>query len=156
MRRRWLFALLLVPFLLPLSILDARQGSSHRSSSRSYSRSTRSKTVHVRSYTRKDGTVVRAHTRSYPGTRARENRSGTIHARSYSGGRQDSRGHIKRSESAKHAFMRQTGYPRGRSGYVVDHKVALACGGADNPSNMQWQTVAEAKAKDKWERKGCK
>jgi len=25
--------------------------------------------------------------------------------------------------------------------------------GADDPSNMQWQTVADAKAKDKWERK---
>lgn len=23
------------------------------------------------------------------------------------------------------------------------------------PSNMQWQTVADAKAKDKWERRGC-
>jgi hypothetical protein len=27
--------------------------------------------------------------------------------------------------------------------------------GADDPSNMQWQSTAEAKAKDKWERKGC-
>lgn len=40
-------------------------------------------------------------------------------------------------------------------GYVVDHVRALACGGYDHPSNMQWQTVEEAKAKDKWERKGC-
>jgi hypothetical protein len=32
---------------------------------------------------------------------------------------------------------------------------ALACGGADAPVNMQWQSVAEGKAKDKWERKGC-
>jgi hypothetical protein len=48
-----------------------------------------------------------------------------------------------------------TGYPHGRPGYVIDHIVPLACGGADAPSNMQWQTVAAAKAKDKWERKGC-
>jgi hypothetical protein len=41
--------------------------------------------------------------------------------------------------------MRQTGYPRGRKGYVVDHIVPLECGGADAPSNMQWQTVREAK-----------
>ena len=34
----------------------------------------------------------------------------------------------------------------------VDHVKALACGGADAPSNMQWQTVADGKAKDKWER----
>jgi len=32
----------------------------------------------------------------------------------------------------------------------------LACGGADSPSNMEWQTVADAKAKDKWERIGCR
>jgi hypothetical protein len=40
-------------------------------------------------------------------------------------------------------------------GYVIDHVEPLACGGADHPSNMQWQTVAEAKSKDKWERKQC-
>lgn len=38
-------------------------------------------------------------------------------------------------------------------GYVIDHIQALAGGGIDAPSNMQWQTVA--KGKDKWERKGC-
>jgi hypothetical protein len=36
-------------------------------------------------------------------------------------------------------------------GYVVDHVTPLKRNGADRPSNMQWQTVAEAKAKDKWE-----
>jgi hypothetical protein len=51
--------------------------------------------------------------------------------------------------------MRQTGYPHGRKGWVVDHIVPLACGGADSPSNMQWQTDAAAKAKDKVERIGC-
>lgn len=51
--------------------------------------------------------------------------------------------------------MTSTGYPHGRPGYVIDHKVPLACGGADSPSNMQWQTVAEAKAKDRTERSGC-
>lgn len=40
-------------------------------------------------------------------------------------------------------------------GYVVDHVAPLACGGPDHPDNMQWQTVADAKAKDKWERKPC-
>jgi hypothetical protein len=67
----------------------------------------------------------------------------------------DSRGRIRRSESAKRAFMRQTGYPHGRPGYVIDHRTALACGGADAPSNMQWQTRAESKAKDRTERIGC-
>ncbi len=36
-------------------------------------------------------------------------------------------------------------------GYVVDHICALSCCGKDHPSNMQWQTTAEAKAKDAWE-----
>jgi hypothetical protein len=38
---------------------------------------------------------------------------------------------------------------------VIDHIKALACGGADAPENMQWQTREDAKAKDRWERKGC-
>ena len=67
----------------------------------------------------------------------------------------------KRSQSAKVEFKLQqpcpaTGASKGPcKGYVIDHVKALACGGADRPSNMQWQTVAEAKAKDKWERKEC-
>ncbi len=36
-------------------------------------------------------------------------------------------------------------------GYVIDHVQALKHGGADAPYNMQWQTNAAAKAKDKWE-----
>ena len=36
-------------------------------------------------------------------------------------------------------------------GYVIDHKTALKRGGADAPNNMQWQTTAEAKAKDRVE-----
>jgi hypothetical protein len=63
----------------------------------------------------------------------------------------DSHGRIKRSESAKHEFMRQSGYAHGRPGYVVDHIVPLKRGGCDCPSNMQWQTIQEAKAKDKVE-----
>jgi hypothetical protein len=38
----------------------------------------------------------------------------------------------------------------------VDHIVPLCAGGADRPRNMQWQTVAEAKAKDKEERAMCR
>jgi hypothetical protein len=49
-------------------------------------------------------------------------------------------------------FMRRTGYPKGRTGYVVDHIIPLEYGGADDPSNMQWQTVQEAKIKDRSER----
>ena len=41
-------------------------------------------------------------------------------------------------------------------GYVKDHVKALACGGPDSVANMQWQTVVAGKAKDKWERRGCR
>jgi hypothetical protein len=54
--------------------------------------------------------------------------------------------------------MRESGYRNGRPGYVVAYRKALACGGAsDDIANMEWLTVAEAKAKDKADRsKGCK
>jgi hypothetical protein len=68
----------------------------------------------------------------------------------------DPNGRIQRSEAMKHAFEVQTNYPQGRPGYIVDHIQPLACGGADDPSNMQWQTIEAAKAKDKVERLGCR
>ena len=36
-------------------------------------------------------------------------------------------------------------------GWVVDHKIPLACGGLDDFRNMQWQTKQQAKAKDRIE-----
>lgn len=66
-----------------------------------------------------------------------------------------SNGKIARSAEAKRTFEKQSGHPNGWPGHVVDHIVPLACGGADAPSNMQWQTIAEGKAKDKTERIGC-
>jgi len=47
--------------------------------------------------------------------------------------------------------MKQSGFPKGRPGYVVDHIVPLKKGGCDCPANMQWQTIQAAKEKDKWE-----
>ena len=40
-------------------------------------------------------------------------------------------------------------------GFVKDRVIPLAGGGPDAPSNMQWQTRADAKAKDRWGTKGC-
>jgi len=67
----------------------------------------------------------------------------------------------KRSYKAKNQFKQLHHCPSTRRSkgscpnYIIDHIMPLACGGADHPSNMQWQTKAEAKAKDKWERRGC-
>lgn len=66
-----------------------------------------------------------------------------------------------RSAAAKRAFVRMhpcpaTGLRRVPCpGYVIDHIRPLACGGADAPENMQWQTKAEARAKDAVERRDC-
>jgi len=69
----------------------------------------------------------------------------------------DSHGRIARSSSAKHAFEKthpcpSTGKSSGACpGYVIDHVKPLERGGADGPSNMQWQTKQQAKIKDKTE-----
>jgi hypothetical protein len=63
----------------------------------------------------------------------------------------DRTGRIKRNHSATYIFKRETNYPHGRPGYVIDHIIPLKRGGCDCPSNMQWQTRAAAKAKDKIE-----
>ncbi len=62
-----------------------------------------------------------------------------------------------RNPAEVRAFKREhtcpsTGHRGGKCpGYIVDHVKPLCRGGADSPSNMQWQTKAEAKAKDRWE-----
>ncbi len=103
---------------------------------------------------KKDGT---------PDKRYKENKTSTYKSsaskpsstkKSYStstGVKRDKSGKIARSASAKNEFMKKSGYPKGRKGYVVDHIIPLKKGGCDCPSNMQWQTIKEAKAKDKVE-----
>jgi hypothetical protein len=62
-------------------------------------------------------------------------------------------GKIHRDPAAKAAFRRNhpcpsTGRTTGRCpGYEVDHVRPLACGGADQASNMQWLTAAANQAK---------
>ena len=66
----------------------------------------------------------------------------------------NSHGRISRSSTAKRQFQHShpcpsTGKAHGACpGYVVDHVKPLKRGGADTPSNMQWQTKEAAKAKD--------
>ena len=77
--------------------------------------------------------------------------------RVYAGVTRDAHGKIARSPHAKEAFRRvhpcpATGKTYGACpGWVVDHVQALKHGGADDPSNMQWQRQSAARAKDKWE-----
>jgi hypothetical protein len=62
-----------------------------------------------------------------------------------------------RSEAVLRAFQRlhpcpSTGKPTGACpGWIKDHVVALCDGGADAVSNLQWQTTAAARAKDRTE-----
>jgi hypothetical protein len=64
---------------------------------------------------------------------------------------------IHRSAQTRAEFKRlhpcpATGKVRGRCpGQVIDHRHALCAGGMDSPDNMQWQTIADAKSKDRWE-----
>ena len=84
--------------------------------------------------------------------RAHHYRTHSGHTKRYAyGAPRDKHGRIKRSSEEKKKFERESGYPHGRPGYVVDHIIPLSEGGMDDPSNMQWQTKAEAKAKDRVE-----
>jgi len=91
-----------------------------------------------------------SHESSHHGTAAHQGRA-------YPGVKRDEHGRIARDPHAKEAFRHthpcpSTGKTYGACpGYVIDHVHALKHGGADDPSNMQWQTRAGAKAKDEWE-----
>jgi hypothetical protein len=78
-------------------------------------------------------------------------RDATRYSDGAAGVQRDSHGRIKRSEAAKEQFEHATGYPYGRHGYVIDHVIPLKRGGSDTPDNMQWQTIEDAKQKDKTE-----
>ena len=66
-----------------------------------------------------------------------------------------------RSASAKHQFRKAnpcltSSHTRGKCpGYVIDHVTPLCAGGADMPVNMQWQTVHDARVKDREEVRQC-
>jgi hypothetical protein len=90
--------------------------------------------------------------------------SSSTHSTSHHGGKTRAvgvkrykKGKIARSAKAKDAFRKRnpcpsTGKTSGACpGYTIDHIKPLKRGGADDPINMQWQTKADAKAKDKWE-----
>ena len=71
--------------------------------------------------------------------------------------KRDDNGRLQRSSTSRAQFVRAnpcpaTGLSSGSCpGYIVDHIVPLKRSGPDTPKNMQWQTEAAAKAKDRWE-----
>src|SRR5262249_44872535 len=109
MLRRTGVALAAAMLLLPLTVVAQKGGRSRSSSSRSSSSST--------SHNRKSTSI-----KSAP-HRTSGRKKSTVAQR-------DSNGRIRRSSSARADFIRRTGYPKGRKGYVVDHIVPLECGGA--------------------------
>src|SRR4029077_9170939 len=126
--------LALVAFLCSFTLTTANaqhhsgsHSSSHSSkaSKSSKSKSTKNKSVHVRGYTRKDGTYVAPYDRSAPGT-AETTSSATVGATAHtfyregyvangytphSSVQRDNHGKIKRSKAARSAFERQTPCP---------------------------------------------
>ena len=79
------------------------------------------------------------------------------HSKAVPGVHRDSHGKIARDPRQTNAFKKQhpcpsTGKLSGSCpGYVIDHVIPLKRGGADSPSNMQWQTEGAAKLKDRTE-----
>jgi hypothetical protein len=65
-----------------------------------------------------------------------------------------------RSRAVMREFQRASlpldGRTTGRCpGYIKDHVIPLACGGPDTVANLEWQTFADARAKDRRERETC-
>lgn len=69
--------------------------------------------------------------------------------------KRDRHGHISRSWTEVHRFMRLTGHPHGWANHVVDHVIPLCACGADAIRNYQWQRADSAKIKDKLEVEAC-
>lgn len=138
---------------LALAVPTFGKGSSGgHSGSHSSSHSSTHSTSGSHSHSKSSGSHHSSGSTSHSGS------SSEHHNKNYAEGvPRDSHRRIERSEHAKDEFKHSHPCPStGKSsgscpGYVIDHVTPLKRGGADDPSNMQWQTTADAKAKDKVE-----
>ncbi|MFB3816159.1 MAG: HNH endonuclease signature motif containing protein [Candidatus Methylomirabilales bacterium] len=113
----------------------------------------------VRGYTRKDGTYVRPHYRSAPGSSAAPSvpsETRPLPSSPASGVKcptcpRDAHGRIDRDEKALREFQRTHPKPAGCPDCEVDHIIPLHRGGPDHPSNMQWLPAAVHREKTRRE-----
>jgi hypothetical protein len=146
--RRFLIALVFAAIAVSSAVSrESSSVTSGRTIARSESRSHRGE---VRSESRNSSTGHTNRTRTAVGhVRSTPARCATCE--------RDANGRIKRNPAARRSFQMSNPCPAtGRTsgacpGYVVDHIVPLKRGGVDEPANMQWQTVTDAKAKDRIE-----
>ena len=138
-----LLAILLVP-----SIADAKD---RRSGAHSGSHS--SKSYSSKSHSSRQGRASKGRSTKH----SSQSRSGRSGSKAAAGVSRDSPGRIAISPKATREFKKSnpcpsTGKRSGACpGYVIDHVLPLKRGGADKPSNMQWQSKAAAKRKYKTE-----
>ena len=144
----------LVQVLVCVALAMAASSSSawargHRSHESHRSHRHRSHGSHRRSHSRKTASLFRFHD---PCATARDEWELTD-----DGGLRDSNGRLMRNRAARLSFVCENPCPSTGSsegpcpGYVVDHIKPLKEGGADLPSNMQWQTEEDAREKDRVE-----
>ena len=156
MNRLALAALIAAVALTPA--LSGAKGSSSYSGSHSSSGSSTYSSSHSGSHSSGHSSSQSSrHSGGHSSSASSSYSAGGSHSKATSGVPRDSHGKIARDPRQLNSFKKQhpcpfTGKTYGSClGYIVDHVIPLKRGGADAPSNMQWQTSAAAREKDKWE-----
>lgn len=143
----------------PIAAKESASGSARSHASASYSSSSHGASRGAGgSHRRAPQSVGAGHRETHASLKAATSHSSGPHKSTYAAdAKRDPHGRIARSKRAKDDFKKQnpcpsTGKTRGSCpGYVIDHVTPLKRGGADAPSNMQWQTTEAAKLKDRTE-----
>jgi len=160
--QRIIFPLVLAASIALSPLAMARgHGGSHSSSSSSHSHSGGSHKGGSHSSGSHSSHAPRAYT-YHPKSSTPRTQHSTAHTSHHNntyaqGVQRDSHSKIARSPKAKSDFKKSHPCPSTDKsngacpGYVIDHVKPLKRGGADKPSNMQWQTKEAAKQKDKTE-----